>query len=949
MEYQHSTLERKWKDRWNKSRLYDIKLDFSKPKYYVLDMFPYPSGAGLHVGHPLGYIASDILSRKRRMQGFQVLHPMGFDAFGLPAEQYAIQTGVHPAVSTFENIERYRQQLQNIGLSFDWSREVITCDPHYYRWTQWIFLQLYSHYYDLSIQKAKPIGFLIEHFQQHGNHGLQAACGDSKWFTAEEWNSFSTKQKDDVLMNYRLAYRKTAYVNWCEALGTVLANDEIKDGVSERGGHPVEKKPMLQWALRITAYADRLLNDLDQLEWSEALKTMQRNWIGKSMGAQIQFSIKGQPSTIDVFSTRPDTIFGASFIVLAPEHPLVDQLSIDDQEGLNAYRKYCAGKSEKERAQEQKNCTGFNTGLFAIHPFKNTSIPIWISEYVLVDYGTGAIMGVPAHDKRDKQFALQFGLDILPVIEFPQDQLVEIESKTGTLVHSDFLNGLSVTEAIAKAIQQLQAIGQGSGKVQFKMRDANFSRQRYWGEPIPILYDADGCSHPVPIEELPLVLPDLPSIEPGEGGKSPLSRATQWLKHGNYTRETDTMPGYAGSSWYFLRYMDPKNESAIASREALNYWQDVDFYIGGTEHAVGHLMYSRFWHKFLFDLGLVPTDEPFRKLVNQGMIQGIVESLYLVKHAEGLAPGQSLFISANLADEYAEDGLAKIPVHISFVSQHNTPNAHLDKNGLEAFIKWKPEFQQSFFQNERDRVQISAMSDDFKINTVSETGKMSKRYHNVVNPDDVIASYGADCFRMYEMFLGPIEQSKPWDTNGIDGVSKFIKKYFALFFNAQGQFDISDEAASKEELSILHTCIKKVNADIDQLNLNTCISAFMICVNELRRLECNKKAILTPLTQLLAPFAPFITEEIWELMGEVNSIHISHYPVHDETYLQRDTVIYPISINGKKRLEWETSKNHTEEELKKMAVHLPEISKWIGDTEIKKIIFVPGRMINIVI
>ncbi|MBK8955806.1 MAG: leucine--tRNA ligase [Saprospiraceae bacterium] len=947
MEYRPSEVEHKWKEIWKANGLYQINIYQQKPKYYVLDMFPYPSGAGLHVGHPLGYIASDIFARKKRMDGYQVLHPMGFDAFGLPAEQYAIQTGVHPAVSTYQNIERYRQQLFNIGLSFDWSREVITCDPKYYKWTQWIFLQLFNHYYDNRLQKAKPISDLMARFESEGSTTIQAACSENPDFSAEEWKKMSAARKDAILMNYRLAYRKIAYVNWCEALGTVLANDEIKDGVSERGGHPVEKKPMMQWALRISAYAERLLQDLDTLEWSDALKTMQKNWIGKSKGCSIFFQLENNHARIEVFSTRPDTIFGASFIALAPEHPMAQALSSPEkQQEVLSYIKASAAKSDRERSSETKTVSGVFTGSFAIHPFNQKPLPVYITDYVLVDYGTGAIMGVPAHDKRDQLFAQKFELPIVQVVDFGDRADADIEDKSGTLVNSDFLNGLDVPQAIESAISKLESLHAGSGKVLYKMRDANFSRQRYWGEPIPVSYDQDGCSFAAKSEDLPLMLPSMESIEPGIGGKSPLSRAHDWIKNGEFERETDTMPGYAGSSWYFLRYMDPNNDSAFASKEALDYWKDVDLYIGGTEHAVGHLMYSRFWHKFLYDLNYVPTTEPFKKLVNQGMIQGVIESVYLLKSKNQDQPAK--FISANLADGFPIEELAKIPVHIDFISQYNTANSHLDKNGILQFVKWRPEFQSAVFKNETESGTAQSLSENFKLKTVSETGKMSKRYHNVVNPDDVIREYGADCFRMYEMFLGPIEQSKPWDTKGIDGVSKFLRKYHSMFYNPEGAVVLDAAPPSKEALSILHSCIKKVNTDIEQLSLNTCISAFMICVNELRRINCTNKDLLLQLTQLMAPFAPFITEEIWSQFNGSGSIHESPYPKHNEDYLQKDTVNYPVSINGKKRMEWEISKTHTVDEIKAMVVELPEIKKWIESGPIKNIIVVPGRMVNIV-
>ncbi|MBK9108168.1 MAG: leucine--tRNA ligase [Saprospiraceae bacterium] len=948
MEYRHSELENRWKEAWQASGLYNSSIDPAKPKYYILDMFPYPSGAGLHVGHPLGYIASDIVARKKRMDGYQVLHPMGFDAFGLPAEQYAIQTGVHPAVSTANNIERYREQLVNIGLSFDWAREVITCDPKYYKWTQWIFLQLFDHYYDSELQKAKPIADLVQHFQNFGSAHLKTVHSEIQDFTAEEWQNMDLASQDQVLMNFRLAYRKTAYVNWCEALGTVLANDEIKDGVSERGGHPVEKKPMLQWALRISAYAERLLQDLEKLEWSEALKNMQKNWIGKSKGCSIHFKIVQHDLSIEVFSTRPDTIFGSSFIGLAPEHPLAEVLTLDTyRDDMLLYLKSSASKSERERSSESKSVTGIFTGSFVEHPFTRQKLPIYITDYVLIDYGTGAIMGVPAHDKRDMLFAQKFELPILQVVDNSANPNADLEEKSGKLIQSDFLNGMEVYQAIDEVINRIEALKLGSGKTLYKMRDANFSRQRYWGEPIPICFDKSGRSMPMKSSDLPLLLPQLDAIEPGSGGKSPLSKAEHWVNLGELERETDTMPGYAGSSWYFLRYMDPNNEQEFASKEALEYWRDVDFYIGGTEHAVGHLMYSRFWHKFLYDIGKVPTLEPFKKLVNQGMIQGIIESIYLIKNKN--ADHQSCFVSAAIADQYPPEELAKIPVHIDFVNQHNTTQAHLSKNGIIQFIKWKPEFANAIFITETEKGNVTDLSEAIQLKTVSETGKMSKRYHNVVNPDDVIKDYGADCFRMYEMFLGPIEQSKPWDTKGIDGVYKFIKKFYALFFNTEGLFTLSDEPASKESMAALHHCIKKVNSDIEQLSLNTCISAFMICVNELRKLNCTSREILLPLTQILAPFAPFITEEIWALAKCKGSIHQSIFPKHDEQFLQKDTVNYPVSVNGKKRLEWEISKTFTTDEIKAMVVELPEIKKWLETGSIKNIILVPGRMINIVI
>lgn len=945
MEFRHQEIEEKWKQQWKEDQTYKVENEYSKPKYYVLDMFPYPSGAGLHVGHPLGYIASDIVARHKRMQGYNVLHPMGFDAFGLPAEQYAMQTGIHPAISTQENIDRYRKQLINIGLNFDWNREVITCDPKYYKWTQWIFLKLYSHYYNTKEKKAKPLTELIDHFEKHGNETANAANNQDAVFTSEEWKSKSLKEKDEILMNYRLAYRKTSYVNWCEALGTVLANDEIKDGVSERGGHPVEKRPMLQWALRITAYAERLLNDLEQLEWSDALKNMQKNWIGKSIGAKLFFVIENHSEPLEVFTTRPDTIFGASFMVLAPEHELVNKITTANQKKeIDSYVEYTVKRSERDRQSETKKVTGAFTGAYAIHPFNGNKIPIWISEYVLIEYGSGAIMAVPGHDKRDQLFAKHFNLPIIPVVDQSEYPDADTEEKLGKMINSDFLNGLNVADAIELVIQHAEEKNNGKEMIQYKMRDSNFSRQRYWGEPFPIYYDQEGVSHSLDEHELPLELPHLDQIEPGTGGRSPLYAATEWVNWNGNTRETDTMPGYAGSSWYFLRYMDVNNEKEFASYDALNYWKDIDLYIGGTEHAVGHLMYSRFWHKFLYDLGYVSAIEPFKKLVNQGMIQGVIESLYLVKESN-----PPHFIDEQLVEQFGEAQLAKIPVHIDFISEYNTPNSHLSKKGIEQFVKWRPEFQQATFENHSVNDTVKNLDVNFSIHTYSEVGKMSKRYHNVVNPDDVIEKYGADCFRMYEMFLGPIEQSKPWDTKGIDGVSKFLRKFSSLFYNEKDVFFLSDDDADKEELKILHTCIKKVNEDIEALSFNTSVSAFMICVNELKRLNCNKRGILIPLTQLLAPFAPFCTEEIWQLAGMQGSIHHSSYPVHDHQFLVRDTVNYPVSINGKKRYEWIVSKLLSDEDLRQQVLHIEEVRKWIDGQQIKKIILVQGKMINIVI
>ncbi|HHS95613.1 MAG TPA: leucine--tRNA ligase, partial [Phaeodactylibacter sp.] len=837
MKYQPQDIEKKWQQYWDDAKTYQVPNQSDKPKYYVLDMFPYPSGAGLHVGHPLGYIASDIYARYKRLNGFNVLHPMGYDAFGLPAEQYAIQTGVHPAHSTDNNIKKYRQQLDNIGFSYDWSREVKTSDPAYYKWTQWIFLQLFQHYYDTAADKAIPIADLVAHFEKHGNRGVQAATTQKESFTAEQWNAMSNKEKDDVLMNYRLAYRKTTYVNWCEALGTVLANDEIKDGLSERGGHPVERRPMLQWSLRITAYAERLLLGLDKLEWSESLKAIQRNWIGRSEGAQLFFDIVDHKEQIEVFTTRPDTIFGATYMVLAPEHPLVAELTSPEQKAaVEEYLHYTNSRSERERMAEVKEVTGVFIGAYAKNPFTNKNIPIWIGEYVLMDYGTGAIMAVPSDDERDMAFAKKFGLEIIDVVDKSKYPEASLSDKVGILINSDFLNGMEVPDAIQEMFKRIEERGIGQRRINYKLRDANYSRQRYWGEPFPILYDKDGVTHPLDENDLPLELPEIEDFKPASSGQSPLARNQVWVQEvPDFTRETDTMPGFAGSSWYFLRYMDAQNENEFAGQDALQYWKDVDLYIGGTEHAVGHLMYSRFWHKFLYDKGLVPTDEPFRKLINQGMIQGVIEFMYMQKEKEG---GFPKFVCASIAKNKDEQKYAHIPVHIDFVKNYGDSDSYLDLESIKRFIDWRPEFKDAIFEcgNGVFHKGVFTPKGNAKephLITKSEVGKMSKRYFNVVNPDDVVAHYGADCFRMYEMFLGPLEQSKPWDTKGIDGVSKFLRKFWNLFFDKDGNFALSDSEPSKEELKTLHQCIKKVRQDIERFSFNTCISAFMIATNEL--------------------------------------------------------------------------------------------------------------------
>ncbi|WP_052598285.1 leucine--tRNA ligase [Aureispira sp. CCB-QB1] len=935
MDYESSEIEAKWKQYWAEHEVYKTSNDTSKPKYYVLDMFPYPSGAGLHVGHPLGYIASDIFARYKRLQGYNVLHPMGYDAFGLPAEQYAIQTGVHPAVSTNQNISFYRKQLDNLGFSFDWSRSVNTSDPKYYKWTQHIFLKLFAHYYNNEIDKAEPIENLVELFEKEGNKNVQAASSQETIFSADEWNGYSPKEQDDVLMNYRLAYRKVGFVNWCEELGTVLANDEVKDGVSERGGYPVVKKPMRQWALRITAYAERLLNGLEQVEFSEALKTQQRNWIGRSEGAQLFFDVHNSNEKIEVFTTRPDTIFGATFMVLAPEHDLVKEITTEAQrQEIEDYQAYANSRSERDRMADVKSITGAFTGAYAVNPFTGTRIPIWIADYVLIGYGTGAIMAVPSGDERDERFAKHFGLEIVQVVDQSAYEGAAIGDKVGTMINSGFLNGFPVTEAITKAIEEINAKNIGEGKINYRLRDANFSRQRYWGEPFPVKYDKDGVAYAE--TNLPLELPTLDNFKPTKEGKAPLARAEEWVHQDGMTREIDTMPGFAGSSWYFLRYMDPNNDEAPFSAEAVNYWKEVDLYVGGAEHAVGHLMYSRFWHKFMFDLGMVPTREPYKKLVNQGMLQGVIEFLYMLKEKQD---GQSVFVSADQLSEYDGQEFAQIPVHIDFVTDYGKPESYLNEEGRKQFKAWRPDYAGAVFvTNAKGQVV-----------THSEIGKISKRYFNVVNPDDVVAQYGTDCFRMYEMFLGPLEDSKPWDTKGITGVSKFLRKFWNLFYK-DGQWAISEEKATPDELKILHTAIKKVNQDIANFSFNTCIAHFMVVTNDLKKVNCNKREVLEPLVVLMAPFAPFITEELWQQLGHEGSIHANgKYPEHNPAYLVQSTITYPVCVNGKKRATVTFAADATKDAIEQEALAVDEVQKWIDGKPIRKIIVVPKRMVNIVI
>ena len=943
MELNFSEIEAKWKKIWAEKNIYKVSNTSGRPKYYVLDMFPYPSGAGLHVGHPLGYIGSDIFSRYKRMKGFEVLHPMGFDSFGLPAEQYAIQRGIHPEKATNENIKRYRAQLDNIGFSFDWSRQVVTSDPKFYKWTQWIFRNLFLHWYDSDKNIARPVSELESIFAQNGNAKINAAQSPCPVFTAQDWNGFTARQKSDVLMNYRLAYRKEAFVNWCEALGTVLANDEIKDGLSERGGHPVERKPMTQWFLRITAYAERLLNDLNDVDYSDSMKIMQSNWIGRSTGAQVFFTIEGHAEKLEIYTTRADTIFGATFMVLAPEHDLVSSITTAGQQTeIEKYLDYVKSRSEVDRMSEVKEVTGAFTGAYAINPFNQERIPIWIGEYVLKDYGTGAIMAVPADDARDHAFAKKFNLVITEIIDKSMYPGATIEDKLGKMINSEFLNGMEVKDAIDEICNRLEKMGIGSKKINFKMRDANCSRQRYWGEPFPILYDKEGVARVLDEKELPLLLPDLDDFKPSQG-KAPLAKLNDWVHLPNgFIRETDTMPGFAGSSWYFLRYMDPHNENEFADKKAIAYWQDVDLYVGGTEHAVGHLLYSRFWHKFLFDLGYTVTKEPYKRLLNQGKIQGISESIYLQKEKEN---GSYVFVSKSLVKN--ESSYITLYVPIQYVQDFGSMKSYLNKEGIKKFIDFIPDYKEAMFRTEQGDFTFSEYPDHTRLYTHGELAKMSKSLYNVINPDDVVAEYGADCFRLFEMFLGPLEQSKPWDTRSIDGVGKFVRRLWAVFFT-NGILTISEEKATNEELKILHKGIKKITDDIERFSFNTCVSQFMIVLNELKSLNCNKREILDPLVRVIAPFAPFITEEMWSLLGHPESVHLAPYPVANEEYLKESSITYPICVNGKKRGTYDFPSDADQATLTEMTMKLDFVEKWLDGNQPKKVVVVSGKMINIV-
>ena len=941
MEYNFEEIEKKWQEYWRDNKVYHVEIDKNKPKFYVLDMFPYPSGAGLHVGHPLGYIASDIYARYKRLKGFNVLHPMGYDAYGLPAEQYAIQTGTHPAITTEKNINRYREQMDKIGFCYDWDREVRTSDPHYYKWTQWTFIQLFNSYYCNKCKKAQPIAQLVDYLSKNGTEGLDVACTKPMTITAAHWNAMSEREQQETLMNYRLAYLADTMVNWCPELGTVLANDEVQDGLSVRGGYPVIRKSMKQWLLRITAYAERLLEGLETLDWTESIKDVQRNWIGKSMGASVFFKVADKDIDFEVFTTRADTLFGVTFMVLAPEHEMIEQLTSDEQrEEVVKYVTWAKNRSERERMSEVKKVSGVFTGSYAVNPFNGTKIPIWISDYVLMGYGTGAIMAVPAHDSRDFAFARHFNLPIIQVVakpgEEPSDPATWTESfdaKEGVLVNSEFLNGLTVKKAILRMIEELEKLGIGKGKTNYRLRDAIFSRQRYWGEPFPIYYK-DGMPYAMDDSKLPLELPSIDAYKPTETGEPPLARAKNWVTEEGYPIETNTMPGFAGSSGYYLRYMDPHNDKEYFSKEANNYWQNVDLYIGGAEHATGHLIYSRFWNKFLFDLGLACKDEPFQKMVNQGMIQGRSSLAYRVnKEKMAKVTGQKvecngpLFISKNCKDRE----LFSDPILVDINIVHN------DVLDTEAFKAWRDDLKDADFIFEKDKDGNDVFVCDWLVE------KMSKSKFNVQNPDDLVAKYGADTLRLYEMFLGPLEQSKPWDTQGIEGTFRFLKKFWKLYS------EVSDERATKEELKVLHKLIKKEEEDIERISFNTVVSAFMICVNELTDMKCNKRAILEPMAIMISPYAPHIAEELWHQLGHNDSVVNQHFPEFDEKNVVENTFMYPVSFNGKKRFDLELPLDMKQDEVQNAVVNAPEAQKWLEGVSIRKVIFIPKKIINIVV
>ncbi len=926
MEYNFREIEQNWREFWAKNKTFKAE-DFSeKPKYYVLDMFPYPSGAGLHVGHPLGYIASDIFSRYKRLQGFNVLHPMGYDSFGLPAEQYAIQTGQHPRITTEENVARYRDQLDKIGFSFDWDREVRTSSPDYYKWTQWIFKQLFDCYYDTKADKALRISALIVHFEKEGNANVQAVHDYEDTFTADEWKGMSEGEQSAVLMAYRLTYLADSWVNWCPALGTVLANDEVVNGVSERGGHPVEQKLMRQWSMRIKAYAERLLTGLETVDWTDSIKDQQRNWIGKSQGASVRFNIEVEDGAIEVFTTRPDTIFGVSFMVLAPEHPLVDQITTPEYaEAVANYKKQASLKSERDRQSDVKNISGQNTGAFAVHPFTGEKVQIWIGDYVLASYGTGAVMAVPCGDQRDWDFAKHFGIEIINIFENVDISEGAYTEKDAVIANSDFLSGLPAKKAIKTAIHEIEKQGFGKGKTQYRLRDAVFSRQRYWGEPFPVYYKNE-IPHLVPDENLPITLPEVDKYLPTEDGEPPLARAEKdaWNFGEGDRMEFNTMPGWAGSSWYFLRYMDPKNETEFVAKDKVDYWQNVDLYIGGSEHATGHLLYARFWTKFLYDLDLIPFEEPFQKMINQGMILGKSAIAFIGKEDGRLYSYDAL---------ENEQNCRQVKILIDLVDDEEAID-------IELLRKWQPQFEKiELVPNEAGKIIVKR-----------EVDKMSKRWYNVVNPDDLCENYGADTLRMYEMFLGPLEQSKPWDTKGISGVHNFLRKLWRLFHGKDNNLVLDSGEPSKDALKTLHKTIKKVGDDLERFSFNTGVSNFMICVNELTDQKCNNKAILEQLTILVSPYAPHIAEELWVKLGnEPGTISHAKFPEYKEEYMIESSHSYPVSFNGKMRFLLELPLDLSKEAVEKLVLEHENSEKWLEGKAPKKVIVVPGKIVNVVV